>query len=123
MVEQHSKAQCHTVQVTVSLHSGPCVCVGVCAERTRARTVQDKALQLIAKPPTHKPDTARRDRRQSGRGLMSARSLLSSGCAAWDRRRVRVTVTVPVPVPVPVTMTIQAARYRVRISADIMLTV
>lgn len=114
---RHSVTQCKS--------QCPCtvgrVCVGVCAERARARTVQDKALQLIAKPPTHKADTARRDRRQSGRGLMSTRSLLSSGCAAWDRRRVRVTVTVPVPVPV--TVTIQAARYRVRISADIMLTV
>lgn len=72
MVEQHSEAQCHTVQVTVSLHSGPCV---------RACTVQHKALQLIAKPPTQEADTARRDRRQSGQGLMSSRSLCSPPAA------------------------------------------
>lgn len=79
MVEQHSESQCHTVQVTVSLHSGPCVCVSV--QSVRARTVQHKALQLIAKPPTLEADTARRDRRQSGQGLMSSCALCSPPAA------------------------------------------
>lgn len=43
MVERHSKAQCHTVQVTVSLHSGPCVCSCVCAERARAHCAGQSA--------------------------------------------------------------------------------
>lgn len=66
--------------VTVCLHSGPYV------RKVRARTVRNKALQLIGKATKLK---LKRADEHGGIGASLGQGLMrGSQCAAWDRRRV-----------------------------------